>query len=88
MTGIPAAVRIGTTQYYAEINDELIALATPNREVQQLLMRLGVRSSIVVPLRGRTGIIGALQLVQAESGRRYSRADVQLAELRQQLIGV
>jgi PAS domain S-box-containing protein len=80
LIGIPAAVRIGTTQYYAEVNDELIALATPNREVQQVLMRLRVRSSIVVPLRGRTGIIGALQLVQAESERRYSRADVQLAE--------
>ncbi len=80
LIGIPAAVRIGTTQYYAEINDELIALATPNRDVQEVLMRLRVRSSIVVPLRGRRGIIGALQLVQAESERRYTRADVQLAE--------
>ena len=80
LIGIPAAVRIGTTQYYAEINDELITLATPNRDVQDVLKRLRVRSSIVVPLRGRTGIIGALQLVQAESERRYTRADVQLAE--------
>ena len=54
LTGIPAAVRSGTTQYYPEINDELIDLATPNRDVRDVLKRLRVRSSIVVPLRGRT----------------------------------
>ena len=48
--------------------------------MQDVLKRLRVRSSIVVPLRGRSGILGALQLVQAESERRYARADVQLAE--------
>jgi PAS domain S-box-containing protein len=80
LTGIPAAVRIGTTQYYPEINDDLIVLATPNRELRDVLRRLHVRSSIIVPLRGRSGILGALQLVQAESEKRYAPADVQLAE--------
>jgi serine phosphatase RsbU (regulator of sigma subunit)/anti-sigma regulatory factor (Ser/Thr protein kinase) len=80
LTGIPAAVRAGTTQYYPDINDDLINLATPNRYMREALQRLQIRSSIVVPLRGRTGILGALQLVHAESGRRYSPADVQLAE--------
>ena len=80
LAGIPAAVRSGATQFYPEINDELIDLATPDRDVRDVLKRLRVRSSIVVPLRGRSGILGALQLVQAESGRRYTPADVQLAE--------
>ena len=80
LTGIPAAVRSGTTQFYPVINEELIDLVTPDRAAREVLKRLRVRSSIVVPLRGRTGILGALQLVQAESGRRYSPADVQLAE--------
>nr|MDP9336023.1 SpoIIE family protein phosphatase [Actinomycetota bacterium] len=80
LTGIPAAVRTGTTQYYPEINDELIALAVPDPDLRDVLRQLRVRSMINVPLRGRTGILGALQLVQAESGRRYAPADVQLAE--------
>ena len=48
--------------------------------LREILKRLRVRSSIIVPLRGRSGILGALQLVQAESGRRYALADVELAE--------
>ncbi|MDQ1466232.1 MAG: hypothetical protein QOH10_647, partial [Actinomycetota bacterium] len=80
LTGIPAAVRTGTTQYFPEINDELIALASPDRDVREVLTQLHLRSMIIVPLRGRTGILGAFQLVQAESERRYAPADVQLAE--------
>ncbi|HEY5014919.1 MAG TPA: GAF domain-containing protein [Acidimicrobiia bacterium] len=80
LTGLPAAVRSGTTQFYPEINDELIAFATPDREIRQVLTQLRLRSMIVVPLRGRSGILGALQLVQTESGRRYAPADVELAE--------
>ena len=45
-----------------------------------MLRRMRVRSMVVVPLRGRRGILGALALVQAESDRRYAPADVQLAE--------
>jgi PAS domain S-box-containing protein len=80
LTGIPAAVRTGKTQYVPEITDELIAFVTPDPELRDVLGRLRVRSSIIVPLRGRSGILGALNLVQAESGRRYAPADVQLAE--------
>lgn len=80
LTGIPVAVRTGKTQYVPEITDELIAFVTPDRELREVLGRLRVRSSIIVPLRGRSGILGALNLVQAESGRRYAPADVQLAE--------
>jgi PAS domain S-box-containing protein len=80
LTGLPAAVRSGATQFYPEINDELIAFATPDRDARRVLIQLRLRSMIAVPLRGRTGILGALQLVQAESGRRYAPADVELAE--------
>ena len=37
LTGIPAAVRTGMTQYYPDINDELIALAVPDPEVRDVL---------------------------------------------------
>ena len=80
LTGIPAAVRTGTTQYYPEISDELITLVVSDPELRDVLLELHVRSMISVPLKGRTGILGALQLVHAESERRYTPADVQLAE--------
>ncbi len=80
LTGMPAAVRTGATQYYPDINEELIARAVSDPDARDVLRQLRVRSMINVPLRGRTGILGALQLVQAESERRYAPADVQLAE--------
>ena len=40
---------------------------------------IGPRSQIVVPLRARGRVLGALSLTMAESGRRYSEADLDLA---------
>ena len=40
------------------------------------LASLGLKSYMIVPLRGREGILGALTTVQAESGRRYGKDDL------------
>ena len=40
---------------------------------------IGPRSQIVVPLRARGRVLGALSLTMAESGRRYEEADLDLA---------
>lgn len=43
-------------------------------------MGFGIRSAMVVPLVCRDRVLGALSLVAAESGRTYSKEDLQLAE--------
>jgi PAS domain S-box-containing protein len=48
-------------------------------EGAQLMQAIGPRSQIVVPLRARGRVLGALSLTMAESGRRYSEADLDLA---------
>src|SRR4029079_18779963 len=48
-------------------------------EGAQLMEAIGPRSQIVVPLRARGRVLGALSLTMAESGRRYSEADLDLA---------
>lgn len=64
----------------ADIPDSVLESAAQNPEHLRLLRSLGLRSYVVVPLRGRERTIGALTLVHAESGRRFSEADVALAE--------
>src|SRR4029079_1152903 len=48
-------------------------------EGAQLMEAIGPRSQIVVPLRARGRVLGALSLTMAESGRRYTEADLDLA---------
>jgi PAS domain S-box-containing protein len=45
----------------------------------ELMEAIGPRSQIVVPLRARGRVLGALSLTMAESGRRYEEADLDLA---------
>jgi PAS domain S-box-containing protein len=48
-------------------------------EGAELMEAIGPRSQIVVPLRARGRVLGALSLTMAESGRRYAEADLDLA---------
>lgn len=52
------------------------------------LRSLGLRSSIVVPIRARDRNLGTLTLVTAWSGRRFSAEDVRFAEILASRIGL
>ncbi|MEX2420314.1 MAG: GAF domain-containing SpoIIE family protein phosphatase, partial [Actinomycetota bacterium] len=49
-------------------------------EIAELVRGLQLRSSMVVPLIGGDKVSGAMTFVWAESGRRYTQADLRLAE--------
>ena len=55
------------------------ARARTGEEGAQLMQAIGPRSQIVVPLRARGRVLGALSLTMAESGRRYTEPDLDLA---------
>ncbi|WP_437743691.1 ATP-binding protein [Sorangium sp. So ce1504] len=78
--GVSAVLRAGRSEWMADIPDAAIESAALSPEHLRLIRSLGLRSYVVVPLRGRDRTIGALTLVHAESGRRFSQADVALAE--------
>jgi PAS domain S-box-containing protein len=63
-----------------DITSEDLAARVTDDDQRALIRQLGLRSAIVVPLMGRNGALGALTLVQAESGRRFDEHSVQLLE--------
>jgi signal transduction histidine kinase len=66
----------------AEVTEEILRSAAQDDEHLDVLRRLGMGAVLVVPLEARGDVLGALTLVQAESGRRFEEADVELvAEL-------
>ncbi len=84
-TGVAAVVRSGFPEFIEAITDDLIDAALEHSpmdraEAMAILDTLALTSVITVPLRTKHGVIGAMQFVNAESGRHYSQADVALAE--------
>ena len=78
--GIPKVLRTGQAEFVAEIPDAAIALAIPDVDHLRILHELGLKSCIISPLIARGQILGAISFTTAESNRRYSRADLALAE--------
>ena len=80
-------VGMGTTlaQGEAKLTSEIVpeavvrsARETTGEEGAELMREIGPRSQIVVPLRARGRVLGALSLTMAESGRRYDEHDLNL----------
>ena len=79
-TGAPRVVRTGESELYPTIPDELIVEGAVDPEHLSMIRELGMVSAMVVPLRARDRNLGALTLVAAESGRRYTEHDLRLVE--------
>jgi PAS domain S-box-containing protein len=78
--GVPSVLRTGRSELCEEIPKRWLDRATPAGADRALLDELQLRSMVVVPLAIRGRITGAISLLTAESGRRYDRADLALAE--------
>jgi PAS domain S-box-containing protein len=80
--GMATTFATGEAKLTAEIASDAVLRAARERtgeEGAELMAAIGPRSQIVVPLRARGRVLGALSLTMAESGRRYSEADLDLA---------
>jgi PAS domain S-box-containing protein len=77
--GVPAVLRTGRPELYAEITDELLRQSARDADHLELLRALGLSSIIIAPLTARGRTFGALTLVAAESNRRYGAAELELA---------
>ena len=75
-----SVLRTGRSQVIPRVTDELIRAAAQDEEHLRILKDLGFRSAMLVALTGPQGPIGALALIQAESGRRFTDADLPFAE--------
>ncbi len=73
-------VRQGQSVFYPEFSDAVFVEMARDQLHLQLLQSLGIHSLMVIPLRSRGQIFGAISFVIAESGRHYEQADLALAE--------
>lgn len=78
--GLPGVLRSGRSEFYPEISDEMLVAAARDPEHLRLMREIGFTSAMIVPLVARERTLGAITLVSAESGRRYEKADLELAE--------
>ncbi len=78
--GVPNVVRTGQSELHPLITDEMLVAAAHSEEHLQTMREIGFHSTLIVPLKARQHILGALTLVHAESKRTYTAADVQFAE--------
>ena len=79
-TGVAQLLRDGKSQLVNDIPPEMLAVVAQDDHHLELLSAVGLQAGLSVPMTAGGKIIGALSLISAESGRRFSEADVVLAE--------
>jgi signal transduction histidine kinase/CheY-like chemotaxis protein len=78
--GVAEAVLSGQTLVFPRLNDALLKEVVPEEPRRQALRALGARGLLIVPLRAHGQTIGALTLLSARRGRRFGRAQRDLAD--------
>jgi signal transduction histidine kinase len=79
-TGVANVLRTGEPEFLPEIPEELLTEATKgDEELLRIVQELGLHAAITVPLTARGRTLGALSLIAAETIRRYTEKDLQLA---------
>jgi len=78
--GVPAVLRTGRAELYAEIPDELLVASAKDEEQLRILRGLGFSAVMIVPLSAHGQTFGAITFVTAESGRHYGSEDLAFAE--------
>lgn len=77
--GSPGVIRTREPFFLREVTDEMVQAGAQSPEHHALLRELDIRSIIIVPLLSRERVLGTMTLVMAESGRRFTDADLALA---------
>jgi PAS domain S-box-containing protein len=72
--------RIAVAHLDSEIRDADLVESISDIPTLEIVRRLGLRSSMCVPLTAGAETIGAITLVAAESGRQFTQADLTLAQ--------
>ncbi|HET9003515.1 MAG TPA: ATP-binding protein [Gemmatimonadaceae bacterium] len=78
--GLGNVLRTGKPELYADITEEMLVAGARDEEHLRITRELGIRGVIYVPIFSRGEVVGVMTLVSAESGRRYTAADVTLAQ--------
>jgi signal transduction histidine kinase/DNA-binding response OmpR family regulator len=78
--GVWSVLRSGQPELLSEITDEILVERIKDPQRLSAARRLGVKSYMGVPLQVRGETLGVITFASAESGRRYSSADLAVAQ--------
>jgi PAS domain S-box-containing protein len=79
-TGAANVARTGESELYPELTPELLERAGADPEEIDIIRALGMASAMVVPLRARDRVMGALTLIATEGRGAYGPEDLAFAE--------
>jgi signal transduction histidine kinase/PAS domain-containing protein len=77
--GVANVLRTGVAEMYPEITEEMLATGTSDPEYLALLKTVQFRGVIIAPIISSQSVLGAFTLVSAESRRKYTQKDLDLA---------
>ena len=77
--GLGAILAGGDAQLYPDIPDELLEQSAQDEEHLRIIREVGMKSAMVVPMRIGEKTIGAISMVNAESGRAFTEGDLEFA---------
>ena len=78
--GIARVIRTGQPELHAVVTPEMIAARVQDPVQRELLLRLGIHSVILVPLRSFGRVVGCLSLISSSPARVFSQLDLSLTE--------
>ncbi|HVX39503.1 MAG TPA: ATP-binding protein [Gemmatimonadaceae bacterium] len=78
-SGAPNVLRTGKPELWSEIPRDLLEAGAQDAEHLRIIRELNLHSAMVVPLIARDRTLGVMTLISAESGRRYTQMDLNLA---------
>lgn len=78
--GLYHVMRTGQPEYYPLISEEMLRQSALNEDHYESLRQLGMRAAMIIPLKARSNILGAISLIWADSERVYDEEDVRLVQ--------
>jgi PAS domain S-box-containing protein len=78
--GVARVLRTGEVEFIPEVTAEVLRAVARSDEHHRILLELGMRSAMVVPMEAHGEVLGAIVLISADSGRRYEQHDLELAQ--------
>jgi PAS domain S-box-containing protein len=78
--GVAHVLRTGQALIVPEVTDDMLASGAKDAEHLETLRMLRIASVMIVPLRARQAVIGAITFIGSDSGRHFEEPDVRFAE--------
>jgi GAF domain-containing protein len=79
-TGIPNVLRTGKSEIYPVLTDEMLSTMIEDDYLRKIMLRVGYRSVMIVPITSRDRILGVIQFISTRDEQHYGEADLALAE--------